>query len=273
MNIFNEKSYKEILTKVLLHKKKLRPHYTFEAMARACGVQKTYLSRALRHKSNLSLEQLYLACEFLKLKSLETEYVIAVFSYETANHAKRKAHYFEKINELKNRALQTEANLNLKTQSIKEKQSIGMYYVDPLYSLIHMFLTIEEYLIEPMLMSKSLGISETRVMEYLEDLETMGILSQEGKRWKVLQNNIHLSENSPFVKAHRNLLRLKSIEKMDRLDKKDFYSFTVAFSTEASINKQIREKFLNFLEEVQALVQNGKEKEVYQLNFDLLKWS
>lgn len=72
---------------------------------------------------------------------------------------------------------------------------------------------------------------------------------------------------------HRNFLRLKSIEKMDHLDKKDFYSFTVAFSTEASINKQIREKFLNFLEEVQALVQNGKEKEVYQMNFDLLKWS
>jgi hypothetical protein len=69
------------------------------------------------------------------------------------------------------------------------------------------------------------------------------------------------------------LLRLKAIEKMDSLEKNEFYSFTVVFSTEESVRKQARELFLKYLEEVQTLVQRSSEKDVYRINFDLFKWS
>jgi hypothetical protein len=271
-DLFEEENYKTILQQTLLNKKKLRPHYTFEAMAKACGVQKTYLSRVLRHKGNLSFDQICLAGEFLRLKALEQEYLLVLYQREISISEKRKKIHEQKMNELRRKAFKTESKLSVCAQKA-ESIEIGLYYVDPYYSIIHMFLTLDVYLKEPMLMVKSLSLSEEKISKYLEDLEAMGIIGQDGKKWKVLQNSIHLPEESPFVKAHRNLLRLKAIEKMDLGNKKDFYSFSVVFSADEKVRQQAHQLFLKYIGEVQCLVQNSTEKEVYQLNFDLLKWT
>jgi transcriptional regulator with XRE-family HTH domain len=270
--IFSETDYKEILKKQIIYKKKLRPHYTFEAVAKACGVQKTYLSRILRHKGNLSLDQIYLACDFLKFKSLEIEYTVAVYLQQICTAEKRKSFYRNRAEEIRKKALNTESKLSVKAQN-PASQMLSQYYADPYYSLIHMFLTLEEYRQNPQALASVLSIDQSRVSSYLDDLESMGIIQQQGRRWKVVKNNIHLPESSPFVKAHRSLLRVKAMEKIDRLDPKDFYSFTVVFSADGVVKRQAHELFLTYLEEVQDLVNNSAETEVYQMNFDLLKWS
>lgn len=80
----------------------------------------------------------------------------------------------------------------------------------------------------------------------------------------------YLPEDSVFVKAHRTLFRVKALEQVERLDNKDYYSFTVVFSSEESVQKEIRLKFLHFLDEVQKLVKKEKKKRSFSLT--LICW-
>lgn len=272
MNIYLENCYKKSLTKYLLFRKKLRASYTFEAMAQACGVQKTYLSKVLKHDGNLNLDQLFSACEYLKLKPLESEFISALYHYQTSQHAKRREQYKQKIDEIRLKSQATDSKISFKNEK-SIQNSIMEYYADPYFSLVHMFLTIEAYSKNPETMQSVLQLDDKKMAYYLDRLELMGIIKQEGTFWKVVQDTLHLPEGSPFVKAHRTLLRLKSMEQLERLNSKDYYSFSVIFSSEESVKREIQERFFQFLEGVKKIVEKGNEKEVYQLNFDLLKWS
>ena len=55
MNIFKYLNYKVILKeKIKDLKEGRRGRFTFEALARACRIQKTYLSKVLNHDGNLN---------------------------------------------------------------------------------------------------------------------------------------------------------------------------------------------------------------------------
>ena len=272
MNIYLEHCYKKALTKYLLFRKKLRASYTFEAMAQTCGVQKTYLSKVLKHDGNLNLDQLFTACEYLKLKPLESEFLLSLYHYQTAQNSKRRELYKQKIDEIRLKSQATDSKISFKNEKTMQ-DSIMEYYADPYFSLVHMFLTIEVYSKNPEAMQSALQLDAKKVAYYLDRLESMGIIKQEGIYWKVVQDTLHLPEGSPFVKAHRTLLRLKSLDQLERLSSKDYYSFSVVFSSDESVRREIQERFFQFLEGVKKLVEKGNEKEVYQLNFDLLKWS
>lgn len=272
MNIYLENCYKKSLTKYLIFRKKLRASYTFESMAQACGVQKTYLSKVLKHDGNLNLDQLFAACEYLKLKPLESEFLLSLYHYQTAQNAKRRDQYKQKIDEIRVKSQATDSKLQLKNEK-NVQDSIMEYYADPYFSLVHMFLTLETYSKNPEALQVALYLDAKRITYYLDRLESMGIIKQEGAFWKVVQDTLHLPEGSPFVKAHRTLLRLKSMDQLERSSAKDYYSFSVVFSSEESVRREIQERFFQFLEGVKKLVEKGNEKEVYQLNFDLLKWS
>jgi uncharacterized protein (TIGR02147 family) len=272
MDWFALTSYKDFLIQYLLFRKKARSSFTFEAMAVACSVQKTYLSKVLKHKGNLNLDQLYAACEYLKLKPIETEFVFALYHFETATHPARRALYQNQLVELRRRSLTTDAKISVSTEKIQATQ-VAEYYADPMFSLVHMFLTIDRFRKAPQLMGEILQLTSEKLSLYIDRLEKFGIIEQSGAGWKVIKDHMHLPEDSVFVKAHRTLLRMKALEQLERLDHKDYYSFTVVFSSEESVQKEIRLRFLQFLDEVQKLVEKGREKEVFQLNFDLLKWS
>lgn len=272
MNLYNETCYKKIITNHLVFRKSIRSHYTFEAMAKACNVQKTYLSKVLKHEGNLNLDQLFAACEYLKLNHLETEYVFTLYHIQTSQNLKRKEIYRIKLEEIRSKSQSTDSKLQLKKE-VLSNHPLTEYYADPYFSLIHMFLTIAEYSQDQKKIELALQLDTKKMAHYLDRLETMGIIKQEDDSWQVTRELLHLPENSPFVKAHRTLLRLKSMEKIEKLNTKDFYSFSVVFSSEESIKREIQEKYFSFLDEVKKLVEKGKEKDVYQLNFDLLKWS
>lgn len=272
MNIFLESNYKKIMSAFLLHRKKANSRFTFEAMAKACGVQKTYLSKVLKHKGNLNPDQIYSACEYLRFNPLERDYVTALYQLATSEHPKRKEEIAHRVSELRKKALKTEEVLGLKTAS-PTKDILAEYYADPFYSLIHMFLSIDRFRKNTTLLGPALGLNPSKINHYIERLESMGIIVQENSGWQLLHPTLHLPEGSPFLKAHRNLLRLKAMEKIEKLENPDFYSFTVVFSTNHTVQKEIHRRFLQFLEQIRTLVEKGKEQDVYQLNFDFLKWS
>ncbi|MGZ3772753.1 MAG: TIGR02147 family protein [Pseudobdellovibrionaceae bacterium] len=272
MTLYNYRSYKDCLFKILLEKKKSRPQYTFEALAKACGIQKTYLSRVLKHKGNLTEDQLYSACVYLKFSKMEIKYVLTLWRWENSSHPDRREYYIKKIEDLRSQSLKTENKIKVNTVS-SAKESLAEYYSDPFFPLIHMFLTLERFQKNPEALKEYLAIPKSKIHLYLDRLNDMNLIEFKDKKWTVIQDTIHLPRTSHLIKTYRALMRLKALEKMDRSSEEDFYSFSVVFSSNAEVQKEIQNRFLSFLSDVQKIVKEEKESDVYQMNFDLLKWS
>ena len=91
--------------------------------------------------------------------------------------------------------------------------------------------------------------------------------------YQVHHDHMHLPVDSPIYRAYRTMLRLKSLERCQRLPNDRAYSFSVVFTANETIRQDIRQAFLGFLATVEAMAQGAPDEDLYQMNFDLFDWS
>jgi hypothetical protein len=68
-------------------------------------------------------------------------------------------------------------------------------------------------------------------------------------------------------------MRLKALDLMEKISKNRQYSFSVLYSSGEESRRKIQTRFLEFIDWVQKETQAEAPAHVYQLNFDLLKWT
>lgn len=273
MNIFKYLNYKAILKEKIKDLKEVRRgRFTFEALARACRIQKTYLSKVLNHDGNLNSDQLFRACEFLQFNEDETDYIFLTYEFENTQVESRKNKIRQKISSYKNKYEVTESHIEVETQAVAPSVELTNYYADPNFILVHMFCTVDRFSRSPQLIAEFLGISQERNLEIINELCQMGVLKKTNGSVEVLKDNTHLSKLNVLYKVYRSQMRLKAIEKLNKNENSQ-YSFSVVFSSSKAVRADIQQRFMNFLKETQKSVQSNEEQEVYQMNFDLLSWS
>ncbi len=273
MNIFRYLNYKTILKAKIKELKEVRQgRFTFEALSRACRVQKTYLSKILNHDGNLNSDQLFRACEFLRFSEEEIDYIFLVYEYENTQVESRKKKIHQKIQFYKSKYEATESHIEVETQTVSSTQDLTNYYADPNFILVHMFCTVERFAKNPSLIGEHLNLSQKRILEVIDDLCKIGVLRKMNGSVQVLKDNTHLSKLNVLYKVYRSQMRLKALEKLNENESSN-YSFSVVFSSVPSVRVNIQERFMAFLKETQKAVQSNEEEEIYQMNFDLLSWS
>lgn len=273
MTVYEYQNYKFFLKDCVLQQRGKTAHkLTFELLASACRVQKTYLSKVLNKDGDLNSDQFYRCLVFLKLDENEKEFLQLVYDHQTTEVPEKKKILATKIESKQRQYLKTEANIKAESQSTST-ELLNTYYLDPYFSVIHMYLTIPKYQKDSALIATELKMSPKLLTEYLDKLLEMRVVEKQHSEFKIIKDNLHLSENSPIYKAYRSLMRIKSIQQMETLPPEKSYSFSALFSTEPAAKKTIHKAFLNFLKETQKIVQKGKETDVYQMNFDLFDWS
>lgn len=273
MTIYEYQNYKTFLKDCVLQQRGKTAHkLTFESLANACHVQKTYLSKVLNKEGHLNSDQLYRCLMFLKLDENEKEFLQLVYDHQTTEVLEKKKILSAKIEMKQRHHLKTEANIKAEPQTASP-ELLQSYYLDPYFSVIHMYLTIGKYQKEPQLIAAELKMPLKTLNGYLDKLLEMRVVEKQNSEFKVIKDNLHLPENSPIYTAYRSLMRIKSIQQMESLPPEKSYSFSALFSTDPAAKKTIHKAFLNFLKETQKIVQKGKETDVYQMNFDLFDWS
>lgn len=271
--IYKADDYRKALRTTVHHRKEnLGRSLSFQKMAEHCRVQKTYLSKVLNQGGNLTRDQLYLACDYLSLKESETDFLMTLHELDGTYVLPRQKKLREKLEKMRAQYLKTESHIDAPVSEVKSKD-LQTYYLDPLLQLIHILLTVSKYAREPKLVSKTLGIGEPLVFEKLKTLEKLRIIESVGEGYKVLDAELHLSSDSEIFGAYRKLMRLLAINRLDHVDPKKSYSFSVIFSSNPTVRSEIQTQFLNFLNKAKKLVSGGDEREVYQMNFDLFDWT
>lgn len=276
-------SYKEVLKNAVLHggPKDDGSRLTFQAMAEHCRVQKTYLSKVLNHDGHLSEDQLYLALDYLEFDDEAREFTLLLMAWEKSIVPARKASLERQIKSLRGMKLKTESNLSVET-SHTQAADLTPYYLDPLMQIIHMYLTIRRFALNPDKIADSLRISLPALNRRLKNLESMGIIrlhfssERRGRieRVEVLRDNLHLPQDSVLHASYATRLRLKAMERMENAEHPDdAFRFSVIFSASPKTRERIHASFLDWLKGIQKIVQSDREEEVYQINFDLLNWT
>lgn len=272
MTLYECRDYKTALKLLTEERKSKRASVTFEAMAGHCGIQKTYLSKVLNKDGNLSADQLYQAADFLKLSAFENQFLENLYLENTTQVPSRKNRFQQLLEKARREVLKSENSLKTERENLNSLM-LERYYLDPYYQLIHIFLTIDSFAKNPSEIAKNLNLPKEKFQKYLSDLTEWKTIEFKNNAYKVLKNNLHLPKDSDLNGTFRNSSRQASQAKMNTLEQDNFYSFSAIISCDEDTKQKIQKRFLDFLKQCQNDVMKSESEEVYQINFDLLKWS
>lgn len=270
MNIYSYSNYREFLQKTIESQKKLDSSRNFQTLATAMRLQKSYLSKVIKGDADLNSDQLYLACEYLGVGAEATDYLLLLLEHARCVVTKRREALDRRIRKIQNEKLQTDSHISAKAAT---GDTFSDYYLNPILLVVHMSMFIERYRKNASLLAKDLGIPLARITDAILKLQELGVLKYERETYTVLIDHIHLPANSPLYPAWRAQLRLLSQQKLQVSSTEDAYSFSVAFSADEATRKHIQKKFLDLIREIEPNVRDASSDQVYQMNFDLLRWT
>lgn len=269
--IFKCLDYKKILHNRLLEKKRQLSSINFQGMAKACRIQKAYLSRVFHDDANLSEDQVFAACVYLGFTSDEREYTCLSHASQRTENAQRKALALEKMAALRRRQEIPDSHLDSDPLGI-DQQAMAAYYLDPNMLLAHTFLGLEPYAKNLRALAQKLHVSVERLAEIIRWLENLGIIEAQADRFVVTKRQLHLPADSTLRKPYRLLMRMKALEQIQNAAERQGFDYSVMFTANAATAAAIQTEFLKFLRAAQRFVAAAPDEEVYQMNFDLIPW-
>lgn len=277
MNIYKSKDLRDILNEVMSEKKFLDKKFSFQSMAAFIRVQKPYLSKFMNNRADLNTDQMYMVCQFLEMNDDETSYMLLLLEHERCTYPERKKYLKEKIKKTQDEKIDNIKNIikNISTRDAMDFDNSKHieYYLEPLISIVHIFLTIPRFLNNIDLISEELFISKEHLQEILKKLVVMNIIEINEDKINVVIKSLHLPKESKIISSHQLLLKQNAIHRLSRIGLEYKKSFAVTFSSNEDARKKIEFEFTNFISKVREISLEGKKEDCYQLNFDLFPWS
>lgn len=273
MNIFNELNYRKIIKDIVEERKKIDNSINFQAMAQYMNIQKAYLSQVIKDKRDLSQDQLFSASLYLKLTDIEYEYMQLLLEYERSGIKIRRDELLKLIKEMQKKYSKTSKHINVNEINIDAKELQKEYYLDPINQLVHIALSIKEFRDEPLKLSEHLLIPKEKVKAVIIELEKMKVIVlKDGRVIDTLQN-IHLPRSSPLFYPWKVALNNHCINKVKFLDEADSYNMSACFSADEKSRKEVHKLFMEFLNKAKTKIDQSSDKNLYQINFDLFRWT
>lgn len=275
-DIFEHKDYKVIIKDRVHALKKAGRPLTLQKMAAQIPVQSTYLSKVLNNDSNhLNDDHLFQIAQILKLDSSETDYLIALKDLAVSQSPARRKFLADKID-----SIQKEKRLHVKVQTTDHKvlSNEANYLFDPTCLLVYVALSSSYLRQKSSQLAAEFGLGVKKYKQILQILEQneMIELGSNFEVKRVLKGNFHLGRNHPLMRAHQNIMKSTLQSKLQHTDEDDKYSFLATFTSDPEGFKLIQQEFNTFLKKVEKICTRSEKpsfhRNVFQLNFDLLKW-
>ncbi|MCX6118453.1 MAG: DUF4423 domain-containing protein [Proteobacteria bacterium] len=274
MNIFRQTDYRKAIKGYLLNLKKIQgTNISFSSLAKIMKVQHTYLSTVLAGNGHLNADQVFAACQYLNLSLAESEFLQGLHEFNRSVFAARRTHLKAKLDDIIAQNLTTRSHVGSPEIKVEPSSAMTEFYLDPNAIFVHMFLTVEHYRRHPDKIRDILRLSKSGLETALRKCEQARLIARSVDGIEVLTDDIHLGATSSLLHSFQMALRMKSMEFLTRPLEPQDYSLSVLYSASIESQIEIKEKFLQFLKWVQTRTQSEPPNAVFQMNFDLLKWS
>ncbi|MCX6127052.1 MAG: DUF4423 domain-containing protein, partial [Proteobacteria bacterium] len=187
--------------------------------------------------------------------------------------AKRRVQLLEDISEMAKEVNRTELLIRPGTVIRTPSEHFSSYFTEPKTQIVHMMLSIPRFRDHVSRISLTLGISHRDLEKCISVLKNLNLIEIRDQKIFVLSDELHLPADHSLFPAYRTLMRASAIGKIQNLSEDDSFTYTAVFTGSASTKDYIRNKFLEFLRDVQSATAQEESMDVFQLNFDIFKWS
>lgn len=271
MSLYKHLSYRKAIEEIVEIRRKLPGRYTLRKLAENCRLQPSFVTNVLKGRFDFNADQLFAICSELGLPDPEREYLLLLLEHERSVHKPRRDQLKSKIDEIRKESQKSEKHLAVKVVDPQQADQT-QYYLDPFAQLALIFLNLSPYNKQPDKLGAALGISQTHLGEILTNLSKIGAIQIENGLYRVVSRNTHLPKSNPLSGPHLTLMRLKSVDQLQRLSREQSYNHSVTFTGTAETMTLLSDAYLGFLKKAEAIVKPAPSQAVFQMNFDLFPW-
>jgi uncharacterized protein (TIGR02147 family) len=274
VNLFRHNNFRIILSELVKLRKKSDPTFNFSALAQVMQVQKTYLSKVMNDKGHLNSDQIFALSEFFSLSIEEHDYIILLLECERTGLSRRRKLLQAKIASIQLEHRNPKRHLEADYIQSEMADAHAEYYLDPLMTILHMYLALPEFGGDPIRIADSLGLKHQHVKKIVLTLQRLEMISPAKKdgTYQVVKKHIRLAPESPLNSAYYSLFRLASAYQVMKTPRNLRFAYSITFSADDKTKAIIHEAYLKFLKEIDPAIKAADDREVFQMNFDLFPW-
>ncbi|SMF56948.1 DUF4423 domain-containing protein [Pseudobacteriovorax antillogorgiicola] len=273
MNIYVERDYRTILKQLIEEKKKIDNRASFQNLAETIRVPKSYVSKVMNGRADFSADQIFLCCHYFNLDQTESRYLDLLVEIERSALQQRKDSLAKQAEAVRKPFLNTESNIEVDSADREIESNIEDYYLNPVNLLIHQCLSIDRYRLNIALLYKDINLPPQTIDRSLQDLLRLGIVEKQGGHYKAVINNIHLSQDHKFYPVWRDQMKLLTQSSVFHTSPEE----NRYFSAIATFNKDGRDllikAFFDFINSVKSQIEPSPDDDVFQINFDFIRWT
>ncbi|OFZ01997.1 MAG: hypothetical protein A2Z97_08395 [Bdellovibrionales bacterium GWB1_52_6] len=229
--------------------------------------QSAYVSQVLNGRLHFSLEHAVLINHFFGHSSEEAHYFLLLIHEARAGSESLKQYYVSQLHEIRERRQHITHRLKVKRSLSEPDQAI--YYGSWLYAAIHMMVMVPRFQTKQEIASH-LQLSVKAITDAIEFLNSVGLVVQEGNKYRIGAARMHLDSSSSMIAKHHSNWRLRAIQSLDRPLKEDLHFTSIASLSEKDAAR-IRTIILEFLEQREEIIRPSKDETVFCLGIDFFK--
>ncbi|MGE0526731.1 MAG: TIGR02147 family protein [Bdellovibrionales bacterium] len=272
MNIYKHLNYRRAFEELINARRQLPGRFTLRALAEKCGLQASFLTNVLKGRGDFSADQLFAIATELGCSSRDRDYLLLLLEHERSVYKPRREELRKRIEDVRKENQKSEKHLAVKAVDLSRELQ-AQYYLDPFAQLTLVYLNLSPYQKQPEKLGAVLGISQEHLGEILKLLVSIGYVQREGSTYKVTARDQHLPKSNPLSVPHLILMRMKSMDQLQRLSRAQAYSHSVTFTGTEETRDLLSDAYLTFLKKAESIVRPANSEKVFQMNFDLFPWA
>jgi uncharacterized protein (TIGR02147 family) len=271
INVYEKEDYRELFEDILELAKQKPFSRSLAEIAKACGIQPSYLTNVIKRRCHFSADQASDIMTFLGYPTEKIDFVLLLIDLERTGSPKRQQLLKERVQKTRQLKLRAD-NYVVAEKKTDDPKSLMDYYLDPLAPLIHMYFGVRHAEQNPRNIAQKLRVSEERVNRIIDILRQDRLIEFKQGKYHQTSQHLHLPKDSPLAKAHQVLMRSMALERLARVETENHLAFTVTFNADEHSRAKIQVEFLKFIKKCQNFCKESKSENVLQLNFDLFPW-
>lgn len=265
-SIYDFKDFRKFILKIWEDSPN-KGHGQSRRLAEYTQVHTTLISQIFSGAKSFSMEQAVLAAEFLGLSESESDYFLLLVQYDRAGSKKLKEKLEKQIHQHQEKA-KVFINRIQSTKVLTEEQK-ALFYADWVCSAIRQLTALKGF-DTPEQISAYLGVPIKRTRESVQFLLEAGLCIEEKGKLKIGPQSTHLRPDSPWVRTHHANWRQKSLEKLSG-DEPSKLHYTAPMTLSAQDAYKIRKMLIDFLGQVDQVIDPSPSEELHCLNIDWFK--
>ena len=236
-------------------------------LAQYMGVHTTLVSQALKGIKGFTPEQAALISDFLGLTDIESEYFLLLVQWDRAGNEPLRKTLKRQIENMKRKSAELVNRLQAEKKLSEENRAV--FYSDWAYSAVRQITAIPGFHDLDSIASY-FNFSKKHTKEIVDFLLLTGLCKEEKNRLVVGPRSTHLESTSPWVRIHHMNWRQKAMEKIND-DKAGKLHYTSPLTISKKDVLKVREMIVQFLEQVDKVIEPSPSEELFCLNIDWFK--